>query len=217
MQNRLGVKPGGQVQSDLSNAVLARAAWYHARYHASRILDIGCAAFPDVSPRCSKYTMGRLFASNEDCPCEYKETRFMNIYFSCSLTGGRGDEEIYIAIVDHLVRQGHEVPTAHLAHPGVMDLERVVVPSEVYQRDMAWLRGCDALIAEVSTPSHGVGYEIAYALGLKKPVLCCHHRDVQVSKMITGNDSPVLHVRPYLSAGEALDEVDAFLTTLGGG
>lgn len=141
----------------------------------------------------------------------------MIIYFSCSLTGGRDDEEIYSAIVNYLTKQGHEVPTAHLAHPGVMDLERVVVPSEVYQRDTAWIRGCDALIAEVSTPSHGVGYEIAFALGLQKPVLCCHHRDVQVSKMITGNDSPGLHVRAYSVEGEALDAVDMFLEALRGG
>jgi nucleoside 2-deoxyribosyltransferase len=140
----------------------------------------------------------------------------MNIYFSCSLTGGRDDEMIYASIVNHLVEQGHEVPTAHLAQPGVMDLERVVVPNEVYQRDMAWIRSCDALIAEVSTPSHGVGYEIAFALGLQKPVLCCYHRNVQVSKMITGNDSPGLHVHAYSAEGEALDGVDAFLATLAG-
>jgi len=140
----------------------------------------------------------------------------MNIYFSCSLTGGRDDEEIYAAIVSHLVGQGHEVPTAHLSQPGVMDLERVVVPSEVYKRDMTWIRGCDALIAEVSTPSHGVGYEIAFALGLQKPVLCCHHQDMQVSKMITGNDTPGLYVRAYSDEVDALDVVDVFLATLGG-
>jgi hypothetical protein len=138
----------------------------------------------------------------------------MNIYFSCSLTGGRDDEQIYAVIVNHLVTQGHDVPTAHLSEPGVMNLERVVIPSEVYQRDMTWIRGCDALIAEVSTPSHGVGYEIAFALGLQKPVLCCHHRDAQVSKMITGNDSPGLHVYTYSTEAEVLQVVDGFLLSL---
>ena len=88
----------------------------------------------------------------------------MNIYFSCSLTGGRQDESVYMTIVDHLLEIGHDVPTAHLAHPQVMDLERVVDAREVYERDMAWIAACDVLIAEVSTPSHGVGYEIAVAL-----------------------------------------------------
>ena len=74
----------------------------------------------------------------------------MNIYFSCSLTGGRDDEEVYGVIVDHLLAAGHEVPTAHLARPEVMLEERIVDPFEVYDRDIAWIDGCDVLIAEVS-------------------------------------------------------------------
>ena len=135
----------------------------------------------------------------------------MNIYFSCSLTGGRKDEHLYVKIVDHLLTRGFEVPTAHLAYPEVMRAERVVDAQEVYYRDTAWINGCDAVVAEVSTPSHGVGYEIAYALGLGKPVLCCYQEGTPVSKMILGNDMPGLQVKSYRSAQEALDIVDGFL------
>jgi hypothetical protein len=99
----------------------------------------------------------------------------MKIYFSCSLTGGRNDEAVYGAIVDHLLAQGHDVLTAHLARPEVMALEQVVEPRQVYRRDLEWIQECDALVAEVSTPSHGVGYEIAYTWNAK-PVLCCAPR-----------------------------------------
>ena len=135
----------------------------------------------------------------------------MNLYFSCSLTGGRDDQEIYAAIVSHLEQLGHAVPTAHLADPGVMELEQVVDPQEIYRRDLRWIDECDALIAEVSTPSHGVGYEIAYAVGLAKPVLCCYKRGVPVSKMILGNQSKGLQVTDYESAAVALAAIDAFL------
>ncbi|MBM2842960.1 MAG: hypothetical protein HW404_797 [Anaerolineales bacterium] len=135
----------------------------------------------------------------------------MNIYFSCSLTGGRNDEADYAAIVDHLLARGHDVPTAHLADPKVMDLEKIVEPAEIYARDTAWIEACDAVIAEVSTPSHGVGYEIAYALGLGKPVLCCFRRGARVSKMITGNDSPGLELLEYAAADQALTAIDEFL------
>ncbi len=138
----------------------------------------------------------------------------MNLYFSCSLTGGRKDEAIYRAIVDHLLSQRHDVPTAHLADPEVMKREKVVEPTEVYQRDVAWIQACDAVIAEVSTPSHGVGYEIAYALNLGKPVLCCYHHGAKVSKMIVGNDSPGLVVRPYQDVDEALAVVEDFLARI---
>ena len=121
----------------------------------------------------------------------------MKIYFSCSLTGGRRDEPAYRMIVDQLQAMGHAVLTAHLAHPQVMQEERSVDPAEVYRRDVNWIEECQALVAEVSTPSHGVGYEIALALQRGKPVLCLHREGVPVSKMITGNDSAGLEVRAY--------------------
>jgi 2'-deoxynucleoside 5'-phosphate N-hydrolase len=94
----------------------------------------------------------------------------MNIYFSCSITGGRQDQEVYAALVDAMQQDGHIVPTAHLSSPDVMQVEAVVDPQDVYLRDVAWVEGCDVVIAEVSTPSHGVGYEIALACLLGKPV-----------------------------------------------
>ncbi|TFH34585.1 MAG: hypothetical protein E4G99_09200 [Anaerolineales bacterium] len=139
----------------------------------------------------------------------------MNVYFSCSLTGGRADEAIYAAIVDHMLDLGIEVPTAHLARPEVMSLERVVNPQEVYQRDIAWIVGCDAMVAEVSTPSHGVGYELAYALGLKKPVLACYREGAIVSKMITGNNQETLQILRYEDTPTLLEELKRFLLTMG--
>lgn len=139
----------------------------------------------------------------------------MNIYFSCSLTGGRNDEAMYGLIVSHLLDRGHVLPTAHLAHPSVMADEATVEPRAVYERDKAWMDGCDALVAEVSTPSHGVGYEVAYVLSLGKPVLCCHRAGVRVSKMLTGNHEPGITVRSYADGAEALRIIDEFLGKLG--
>ena len=138
----------------------------------------------------------------------------MNIYFSCSLTGGRDDQPVYAALVNYLLAQGHTVPTAHLAHPEVMKDEAVIDTVVVYRRDIRWLDECEAMIAEVSTPSHGVGYEIAYALGAGKPVLCCYRASARVSKMITGNTMPNITVRSYRDEGEALGVVREFLENL---
>ena len=135
----------------------------------------------------------------------------MKIYFSCSLTGGRADEKIYGVIVDDLLAQGHEVLTAHLARPEVMAEEQRISPREVYERDIQWLKEADVLIAEVSTPSHGVGYEIAFVLLQGKPALCCYRAGARVSKMITGNNLSNLTVRAYGDEGEALKVVQQFL------
>jgi len=134
----------------------------------------------------------------------------MNIYFSCAITGGRDDQHTYAALVNEMLKNGHIVPTSTLAQPGIMEKEAVVSPQEVYERDVTWVNGCDALVAEVSTPSHGVGYEIALALLLGKPVLCCYQMGKRVSKMITGNTMPNLQVSSYETIEQALEILRSF-------
>lgn len=136
----------------------------------------------------------------------------MNIYFACSITGGREFESVYQVITQALAEDSHQVPTAHLAEPGVASLEAVIDPFEVYARDTEWIQGSDVLVAEVSAPSHGVGYEIGYALGLGKPVLALYKEGRKVSKMISGNPDPNLLVRAYESPGHAVEIMRSFLS-----
>ncbi len=138
----------------------------------------------------------------------------MNIYFACSITGGRELESFYQDFVAALEARGHVVPTSHLASSEALEGERVLTPLNVYERDVRWIRECDALIAEVGVPSHGVGYEIGYALNLGKPVLCIYQKSRRVSKMITGNPDPALRVSGYSSFDEALFLADGFLSSL---
>ncbi|MBI5962504.1 MAG: nucleoside 2-deoxyribosyltransferase [Chloroflexi bacterium] len=138
----------------------------------------------------------------------------MNIYFACSITGGRELEAAYQEIVAALKMDGHEIPTSHLAQAEAMENERVLAPREVYERDVNWIKNCDVLIAEVSVPSHGVGYEIAFALGCGKRVLCLHQKDRRVSKMISGNSDPLLEVVSYAALNEAILRARIFLQGL---
>jgi nucleoside 2-deoxyribosyltransferase len=138
----------------------------------------------------------------------------MNLYFACSITGGRAFEPVYQDLTAALLADGHDVPTAHLADSGVVQLEAVVSPADVYERDVTWIRAADALIAEVSAPSHGVGYEVGFALHAGKKVLCLARQGVKVSKMITGNPDPNLVVRTYQDNQEALALARQFLTEL---
>ncbi len=136
----------------------------------------------------------------------------MNIYFACSIIGGREFEHFYQELITALLLDGHQIPTAHLAESNVLALESVVAPREVYERDVAWIQSADALIAEVSVPSHGVGYEIAFALQEEKPVLCVYQAGRKVSKMITGNPHPKLLVKEYRNTEEAVSSVREFIS-----
>jgi len=135
----------------------------------------------------------------------------MNIYFACSITGGREFEAGYQEIVAALVADGHEIPTSHLVQSDVMENERKLTPQEVYERDINWIKNCDVLIAEVSVPSHGVGYEIGFALNIGKPVLCLYQKERRVSKMITGNKNSALNVQEYTDIENAILQARAFL------
>ena len=135
----------------------------------------------------------------------------MDIYFSCSITGGRRDQRIYASIVDYLKQRGHRVLTAHLAGEDVLKEETLVDAGEVYRRDVEWVESCGALVAEVSTPSHGVGYEIALALLRDKAVMCCYRADRTVSKMILGNTHPNLTLCAYHSLTDLQKALGAFL------
>jgi nucleoside 2-deoxyribosyltransferase len=135
----------------------------------------------------------------------------MNVYFACSITGGREFEAVYQTIVQALAEDQHVVPTAHLAATGVTALEAVLEPQAVYTRDVAWVRECDVLIAEISVPSHGVGYEIGFSLALGKPVLALYQEGKKVSKMISGNPDPNLLVRCYSTPEQAVSETRNFL------
>jgi 2'-deoxynucleoside 5'-phosphate N-hydrolase len=136
----------------------------------------------------------------------------MNIYFACSITGGREFEPVYQAITAALLADGHIIPTAHLADSGVFALEAMVSPGAVYERDIAWINACDVLVAEVSTPSHGVGYEIAYALSIGKAVLCLHQAGRPVSKMLSGNSQSRIQVNSYQNADDAIKILRSFLS-----
>ena len=135
----------------------------------------------------------------------------MNIYFACSITGGREFESVYRELVDALTAGGHEIPTSHLAQSEAIEKERKLSPRDVYTRDVNWIENCDALIAEVSVPSHGVGYEIGYALQAGKPVLCLYQEGRKISKMITGNPHPSLSMESYSEVVDALMKARSFL------
>ena len=124
----------------------------------------------------------------------YESNLFMKIYFSGSIRGGREHQELYSSIIGELKKYG-EVLTEHLGDPNLSVIGSSGPVTEIYSQDMSWLGESDIVIAEVSTPSLGVGYEIAWAEVLKKPTICLYKPEIgkSLSAMIAG--SP--HIKLY--------------------
>lgn len=133
----------------------------------------------------------------------------MKIYFSCSIRGARPDPVTIPMLIGHLKGYG-TVLTEHIGD--VLEGDEVdISDEEIFLRDVAWLREADALVAEVTAPSLGVGYEIGIAETLGKPILCIYRRQQgrRLSAMIAGNER--LIVGGYEDPAEALGFIDEFL------
>lgn len=128
------------------------------------------------------------------------------IFLSGSIRGGRQLLETYRFMYDSLEEAGAEVLSWHVADPELEEKESKMTEQEIYDRDMGLLAKSDALIAEVTVPSTGVGYEICRALVREIPVLCLHRPDAAVSAMVLGNPDPLMKVRTY-SNNEELNEI----------
>jgi len=113
------------------------------------------------------------------------------VFLSGSIRGGRRLVETYRFMADVMLSAGVEVLSEHVARETVFDDEREMSEQEIFMRDVGGIQQCDCLVAEVSVPSIGVGYEICYAVALKKPVLCVYERDSNVSAMVLGNEGVV--------------------------
>ena len=76
---------------------------------------------------------------------------------------------------------------------------------------MQWLESADVVIAEVTTPSLGVGYELGIADKLNKSVLCLFREQhgKKLSAMLIGNDS--FKCRFYNNFKEIQSIIDDFL------
>jgi len=138
----------------------------------------------------------------------------MKLYFGGSISGGRKYLDTYRAMVEYLKDEGHTILTEHVVQPNVLEMENQFSPGEIYSRDIQWIKECDALIAEVSNPSLGVGYEICYALNLDKPVLGLYKDGIFLTRMLTGNSSPGLMIKAYKTGKDWQETLDLFLKGL---
>jgi hypothetical protein len=134
----------------------------------------------------------------------------MKIYFAGSIRGGRQDASLYYEIVRQLQRHG-EVLTEHVAEAELGVLGQDIGDEKIHDRDLDWLKDSDYLVAEVTTPSLGVGYEIAKATEWGKPVLCLYRPENgrSLSAMVSGCSA--VTVREYQTPAELTQIFEEFL------
>lgn len=135
----------------------------------------------------------------------------MKIYFAGSIRGGRDDRELYIKLIQQLSKYG-QVLTEHIGDDNLTELgEEGLSDKWIYIRDMSWIKESDIIVAEVSTPSLGVGYEIGKAEDMNKKILCLYRKqkNKRLSAMIRGNSN--MKIIEYETLEDAINNIDIFL------
>ena len=137
----------------------------------------------------------------------------MKVYFACSIRGG-GDTSNYIAILDVIKAADGEVLSEIFVHDAIRLGGSPLPSDQIYQRDIAMIQDVDIVIAEVTNPSLGVGYELAYAESLGKPTLTLFdgHSEKRLSAMIEGN--PAITNATYSSANSLDCHITSFISSV---
>jgi hypothetical protein len=136
----------------------------------------------------------------------------MKIYFAGAISGGRVDVALYRQIIAALEAEGHHVLAGAVAAEHVTASGEAIDSLAVFDRDLAWIADCDMLVAEVSMPSTGVGYEIAtarYRYGI--PVLCLYRpaHTTRCTAMVSGDRG--IELIEYAELGDLLPRLSATL------
>lgn len=133
-----------------------------------------------------------------------------SVYFCGSISGGRADAGLYATLIAGLARHAR-VLTEHVGDEAAVAADRDLGDRQIHDRDLAWLRQSGAVVAECTTPSLGVGYEIATAAREGKPVLVLFRPagGRRLSAMIAG--APGIEVVEYSEPEEAVAAALAWL------
>ena len=121
----------------------------------------------------------------------------MKIYFAGSIRGGRDDQEVYFSVIKELGKYG-QVLTEHIGDKALTGQGEISnTNSFIFERDMSWVKEADIIVAEVTTPSLGVGFEIGQAEAMGKPIICVYRKTEGklLSAMVSGN--PYLKIFEY--------------------
>jgi len=135
----------------------------------------------------------------------------MKIYFAGSIRGGRDDAQIYFQIIEYLKSYG-TVLTEHVGNPNLAQQGETLDHDQyIHDRDIQRVSESDVVVAEVSTVSLGVGYEIGRAVEQGKRILCLYRpqEGKRLSAMIAGSSGVTLQT--YTTLDEAKEFIDEFL------
>jgi nucleoside 2-deoxyribosyltransferase len=110
------------------------------------------------------------------------------VYLSVPLVANR-DMRTALGLAGVIKSSGHELISPWAINKDPND---GLNEAGVFERDTNAVMRCDKIVADVSTPSLGVGMEVMLAHTLEKQVICVYRQCTRVSWMIKGLPGAIL-------------------------
>jgi len=139
----------------------------------------------------------------------------IKIYYAAAMLGDRSNLSDNRIIFRELEKRGYEMLTKFVIEDK-LDIYKGRKPREIFERDIEHLEETDVVVADISYPSTGVGFEIAYGLLNNKYVIsiCRKDRINKASALVRGITWKNFQLLTYNDPLEIADEIDKIVKTI---
>ena len=140
----------------------------------------------------------------------------MVIYCAGPIRGDKQYQSFYKEIIKHVNSLGHT------ALSELNEKFKSAIPlndAQIFKRDIKWIESSSFVIAETTSSSTGVGFEIAYSLFcLKKPVLALYKKgENSLSAMVSGCNSEILILKSYSDSEDLKKTISQYINEIENG
>lgn len=122
----------------------------------------------------------------------------MKIHFMSNVISG--NKKDFLLISETIEELGHELVTRHVVERNPKELKtESSADAELYSKKaQSWIKRADIVLFETTQPDVSIGYEVATAMNLGKPVIILYKKDSSdAPHVLKGIDSEKLQILGY--------------------
>ena len=121
----------------------------------------------------------------------------MKVHFAALVDGNRSN---YFKIIDSIKKQEHELITEHYLNRTVEEIENESFneSKKFHSEFINWMKKADVIIYEITKNDINAGYELSFAMAMKKPVILLYEKNkTSTPFVLRGIDNDLLQVIEY--------------------
>ena len=129
----------------------------------------------------------------------------MKVHFAAAVDG---EKEDFIKLCKFIEKLDHTIVTDHYLSRSLVAIQRESAEESKFyvERSMQWIKSADVVVFETTKPDISIGYELAVAVSLHKPVIALYNdKKTTAPNSIKGVEKEKLQIVGYNE--DTIDEV----------